>query len=124
MRISASATGGLSSVAEDPFDLAASKIPADTATRIKFETATGSTTIEELLHYAMIETNPEGSKTPSLVVVGRRSGINMEEGKLYHKTREELRSCLGALAGHIVAGGVRADLLVVQSKRLVEASRN
>ncbi|POR31660.1 K(+)/H(+) antiporter 1 [Tolypocladium paradoxum] len=124
MRISASAAEGSSAVAgEDLFEFASAKLPADTAARVKFETATGSTTMEELLQYATTETKESAErKAPSLVVIGRGSGGKMEEGKLEHRTREDLKLCLGVLAGHFVAGGARADLLVVQSKKLAEAS--
>ncbi|KND91087.1 K(+)/H(+) antiporter 1 [Tolypocladium ophioglossoides CBS 100239] len=126
MRVSASATGR-SSVASgeaDLFEIASARLPAATAARVKFETAAGSTTVEELLQYATTETTPGStdSKAPTLVVIGRGSGQKMDEGKLGHKTREDVKLCLGVLAGHFVAGGARADLLVVQSKKLAGAS--
>lgn len=126
MRISASATEGSSAAAgeEDLFQLASSRLPAGTASRVKFETAAGCTSVEELLQYATTEANPESTdpKAPSLVVIGRGSGEKMEEGKLDHKMKEDLKLCLGLVAGHFVAGGARADLLVVQSKKLPEVS--
>ncbi|PNY28299.1 K(+)/H(+) antiporter 1 [Tolypocladium capitatum] len=120
MRISASATEGSSAAAGkgDLFEIASANLPADTATRVRFETAAGSTTMEELLQYAATETNPGSTdpEAPSLVVIGRGSGKNMGEGKIGYRTREDLNLCLGVVAGHFVAGGARADLLVVQSK--------
>lgn len=87
--------------------------------RVKFETATGYSSVEQLLQYATSETKsnvPEVGTGPKLVVIGRREGASLDEGRLAHGSREDLRTCLGSLAGHFVAGGVRADLMVVQAK--------
>lgn len=118
LRARASA-GASSSVSDSLFENAVSQVSETMASRVKFETATGSSTVEELLQYATTETKsdlPESKAGPKLVVVGRRVGTKLDEGKLTNKSREDLRTCLGNLAGSFVAGGVRADLLVVQAK--------
>ncbi|QUC17338.1 uncharacterized protein UV8b_01579 [Ustilaginoidea virens] len=110
---------------DDAVDNASSRLPQSVASRVKFETATGHTTMEELLQYATSETEsdvPESKAGPKLLVVGRRDGAHVDEGKLVHKSRDDLRTCLGSLAGSFVAGGVRADLLVVQAKTAGESS--
>ncbi|UNI23336.1 hypothetical protein JDV02_009164 [Purpureocillium takamizusanense] len=111
-----------SGAAEDFFDLAADKLPAEAATRVKFERSNGPTTMEELIQHSTADANADESKSQRLIVVGRSSGAKMDVGKLTHSMREELRSCLGAVAGHFITGGVRADLMVVQSKKVVEST--
>ncbi|KAG6012903.1 hypothetical protein E4U43_007591 [Claviceps pusilla] len=111
-----------SSVAgNDFFNRASAQVSESMRSRVKFETATGRLTVEDLLQRATSETNsntPENTDGPQLVVVGRRDGAALDEGKLTFKSRDELRTCLGSLAGNFVAGGVRADLLVVQAKTI------
>ncbi|KAG6088180.1 hypothetical protein E4U15_006587 [Claviceps sp. LM218 group G6] len=104
----------------DVFDRAFAQLSENMARRVKFETAAGVSTMEDLLQHALSETNsdaPENMQGPQLVVVGRRDGgAVLDEGKGMYKVREELQACLGSLAGSFVAGGVRADVLVVQAK--------
>jgi hypothetical protein len=116
---SAGASSSPSSEGDSLFDRMSSQLPDSAAARVKFETATGSSTVEELLQYATAETKtdlPDSQAGPKLVVVGRRIAAELDEGKLSHRSREDLKLCLGNLAGNFVAGGVRADLLVVQAK--------
>ncbi|KAK4094612.1 hypothetical protein Purlil1_1217 [Purpureocillium lilacinum] len=122
LHVTTHAPGTASSGAEDLFELAAEKLPAETAARVKFERSNGPTTMEELLQHSAADTNADEAKSQRLIVVGRGSGAKMDEGKLNHKAREELRSCLGAVAGHFIAGGARADMMVVQSKKVAESS--
>lgn len=113
-----------SSAADSALEHAASQLSASVASRVKFDTATGASTVEELLQYATTETQSEQSGPkigPQLVVMGRRVAAQMDEGKLTDRPREDLRTCLGKLAGAFVAGGVKADLLVVQAKTVAEA---
>ncbi|KAG5980218.1 hypothetical protein E4U55_004264 [Claviceps digitariae] len=117
----AAASSSSSVAGNDLFNSAAAQISESMRSRVKFETATGPSTIEDLLQHATSETNsnaPENTDGPKLVVVGRRDGAALDEGKLAFKSRDELRTCLGSLAGIFVAGGVRADLLVVQAKTI------
>ncbi|KAG6021279.1 hypothetical protein E4U40_005416 [Claviceps sp. LM458 group G5] len=104
----------------DVFDRAFAQLSETMARRVKFETAAGVSTMEDLLHHALSETNSDAAENmqgPKLVVVGRRDGgAVLDEGKGVLKAREELQVCLGSLAGSFVAGGVRADVLVVQAK--------
>ncbi|KAG5962090.1 hypothetical protein E4U57_007336 [Claviceps arundinis] len=104
----------------DVFDRAFAQLSETMARRVNFETAAGVSTVEDLLQHALSETNsdaPENMQGPKLVVVGRRDGgAVLDEGKGMYKVREELQVCLGSLAGSFVAGGVRADVLVVQAK--------
>ncbi|KAG5972927.1 hypothetical protein E4U58_005943 [Claviceps cyperi] len=103
----------------DVFDSAFAQLSENMARRVKFETAAGVSTMEDLLQHALSETNDvaENMQGPKLVVVGRRDGgAALDEGKGVFKVREELQVCLGSLAGSLVAGGVRADVLVVQAK--------
>lgn len=109
------------------FDNAAAQLPPSMSSRVKFESASGPPpTIEELLQYATAETEsdvPESRARPNLVVIGRRDGASpLDEGKWNVRPREDLRTCLGGLAANFVAGGVRADLLVVQAKKKADAS--
>ncbi|KAG6009142.1 hypothetical protein E4U21_003211 [Claviceps maximensis] len=117
---SSSSSSSSSSVAGNAlFNSASAQVSESMGSRVKFETVTGPSTIEDLLQHAASETTfntPENTNGPKLVVVGRRDGAALEEGKLTFKVRDELRTCLGSLAGNFVAGGVRADLLVVQAK--------
>ncbi|KAJ6442818.1 K+/H+ antiporter [Purpureocillium lavendulum] len=122
MHITAHAAGASSSGFEDLFDVAEAKLPAETASRVKFERIAGPTTMEELIQHGSAEANSGDSKSQNLIVVGRSGGSKLDEGKLSHSTREELRNCLGSVAGHFIAGGVRADLMVVQSRRVAESS--
>ncbi|KAG6301178.1 hypothetical protein E4U45_003447 [Claviceps purpurea] len=104
----------------DVFDRAFAQLSETMARRVKFETAAGVSTMEDLLQHALSETNSDAAENmqgPKLVVVGRRDGgAALDEGKGVYKVREELQACLGSLAGSFVAGGVRADVLVVQAK--------
>ncbi|KAG6216209.1 hypothetical protein E4U34_005272 [Claviceps purpurea] len=104
----------------DVFDRAFAQLSETMARRVKFETAAGVSTMEDLLQHALSETNSDAAENmqgPNLVVVGRRDGgAALDEGKGVYKVREELQACLGSLAGSFVAGGVRADVLVVQAK--------
>ncbi|KAG6078957.1 hypothetical protein E4U16_001346 [Claviceps sp. LM84 group G4] len=106
----------------DVFDRTFAQLSENMARRVKFETAAGVSTMEDLLHHALSETNSDAAENmqgPKLVVVGRRDGgAVLDEGKGVLKAREELQVCLGSLAGSFVAGGVRADVLVVQAKRV------
>lgn len=107
------------------FEMAQSSLPADTAARVKFETTSGPTTVQDLLQLAQPAAgrpHTPGPKASTLVVVGRGSGAKLDQGKPSHVAREDLVGCLGRVAGEFVAGGVRADLLVVQAKRSAEAS--
>ncbi|OAA32469.1 K(+)/H(+) antiporter 1 [Moelleriella libera RCEF 2490] len=109
------------------FDNAAAQLPPSMSSRVKFESASGPPpTVEELLQYATAETEsdvPESRARPNLVVIGRRDGASpLDEGKWNVRPREDLRTCLGGLAANFVAGGVRADLLVVQAKKKADAS--
>lgn len=126
MRVSASdadasrwSAGGV-----DPFDSAQSDLSADAAARVSFTTCRGSTTMEELLQMADSETRrPQPELKPSsLVVVGYASGVGLQQGKLAKVTNENLVGGLGLVAGHLVAGGVQADVLVVRGPRPVEGS--
>ncbi|KAK2590495.1 hypothetical protein QQS21_011828 [Conoideocrella luteorostrata] len=130
LRARASATGTSSSLGDDLFEGAAAELSSSSSSssspsseiissRVKFETAAGSSTVEELLQYATSETKsdlPASKAGPKLVVIGRREGATLDDGKLGYRSREDLRTCLGDLAGNFVAGGVTADLLVVQAK--------
>ncbi|KAG5917198.1 hypothetical protein E4U61_002964 [Claviceps capensis] len=104
----------------DVFDRAFAQLSETMARRVKFETAAGVSTTEDLLQHALSETNSDAAENmqgPKLVVVGRRDGgAALDEGKGVLKPREELQVCLGSLAGSFVAGGVRADVLVMQAK--------
>ncbi|TWU76371.1 K(+)/H(+) antiporter [Metarhizium rileyi] len=114
--------GASNSVGDSLFENVSSRLPDSMASRIKFETGTGSSTVEELIQYATTETQsgvPESKAGPKLVVVGRRAAAKLDEGKLTHRPRDDLKVCLGNLAGNLVAGGVRADLLVVQAQATV-----
>lgn len=126
LRAQVSATETSSSTPKnDLFESASTHLSESMASRVKFETATGYSSVEELLQYATSETMsdvPEVGAEPKLVVIGRREGASLDEGKLAYRSREDLRTCLGSLAGHFVAGGVRADLLVVQAKNLGQVS--
>ncbi|KYK57462.1 K/H antiporter 1 [Drechmeria coniospora] len=105
---------------EDFFQIASSKLTTDMASRVRFDTATNATTAEELLQHAAAAAAAveEGSKTPSLIVVGRESGEQVGVDEKDQKAREEPRRCLGSLASHFIVGNVQADLLVVQSKKV------
>ncbi|KAG5927631.1 hypothetical protein E4U42_001998 [Claviceps africana] len=116
-----SASSSSVAAGNDLFNSASAKASERMGSRVKFETATGTPTVEDLLQYATSETksdDPESTDGPKLVVVGRRDGAALDEGKLTFKSRDELRTCLGSLASTFVAGGVRADLLVVQAKTI------
>ncbi|KAG5931488.1 hypothetical protein E4U53_001741 [Claviceps sorghi] len=118
-----SSSSSAAAAGNDLFNSASGKVSESMGSRVKFETATGTPTIEDLLQYATSETksdNPESTDGPKLVVVGRRDGAALDEAKLTFKTRDELRTCLGSLASTFVAGGVRADLLVVQAKSITQ----
>lgn len=117
----ATSTATSSSSEPDLFDLAKERLPGNTSERVKFETVTGATTVEDVLISARNEVDTSDNKTPYLIVAGRGSGSDLDEGKLDGKTREDLRNCLGAIAANYVAGGVRADLLVVQSRKVEES---
>ncbi|KAM4058636.1 sodium/hydrogen exchanger family protein [Hirsutella rhossiliensis] len=106
-------------------ETAQSSLSADTASRVKFETTSGPTTVEDLLQLAQPASgrpHTPGPKASTLVVVGRGSGAQLDQGKAGRAAREDLVGCLGRVAGHFVAGGLRADLLVVQAKQSAEAS--
>ncbi|KFG87145.1 Sodium/hydrogen exchanger family protein [Metarhizium anisopliae] len=114
-----SSVGASNSAGDALFERASSQSPASVAPRVHFKTETGPSTVEELVQYATTETQSgvtESKAGPKLVVVGRRVAAKLDEGKLTHRSREDLVLCLGNLAGNLVAGGVRADLLVVQAK--------
>ncbi|PHH74956.1 hypothetical protein CDD80_2737 [Ophiocordyceps camponoti-rufipedis] len=124
MRVSASNSDVSSSAGVDAFDSAQSDLSADMAARISFTTCRGSTTMEELVQLVDAETrSPQPElKLSSLVVVGYASGIGIQQGKLAMVTNENLVGCLGLVAGHLVAGGVQADVLVVRASRPAEGS--
>ncbi|KJZ77001.1 hypothetical protein HIM_03322 [Hirsutella minnesotensis 3608] len=127
VRISSTVTGAPKSppTPADLFDTVQSSLPADTLNRIKFDSVQPSITIEELQQLAQTESRPQSAgvkESPKLLVVGRSSDASLEPGKSKRVVREELICCLGPVGGQLVAGGVQADLLVVQAKRDVELS--
>ena len=83
MRVSASETAGSSSAAggEDLFAIASSKLPRDIAGRVKFETAAGSTTMEELLQYATTEAGAGSAGAQSSQSRRRRPWKRREDGR-------------------------------------------
>ncbi|KHN95978.1 K(+)/H(+) antiporter 1 [Metarhizium album ARSEF 1941] len=114
-----SSVGASNAVGDALFEGVLSQLPESVASRVSFRTEAGSSSVEELLQYATAETKSgvaESKAGPKLVVLGRRVTARLDEGKLTHRSREDLVLCLGSLAGNFVAGGVRADLLVVQAK--------
>ncbi|RCI13013.1 hypothetical protein L249_0466 [Ophiocordyceps polyrhachis-furcata BCC 54312] len=117
MRVSMSEQS--SSGAADAFDSAQSRLPADEAVRVKFSTVRGPATAEELVQLADSEAEV---KTSSLVVCGHGSGVGMDPGKLANAKQENLVACLGLIAGHFVAAGVRSDMLVVRAPRPAEVT--
>ena len=83
----------------------------------------GATTVEDVLNSVRKEVNARDNATPCLIVASRSNDSDVEskwECNLEVKTREESRSCLGAIAANYVAVGVQADLLVVQSRAVEE----
>ncbi|KAL3958612.1 hypothetical protein ACCO45_006774 [Purpureocillium lilacinum] len=80
LHVTTHAPGTASSGAEDLFELAAEKLPAETAARVKFERSNGPTTMEELLQHSAADTNADEAKSQRLIVVGRGSGAKMDEG--------------------------------------------
>lgn len=117
VRVSSSGQAGSSS-SDELIEVVTSNLPADTASRVSIRTVPGITTAEDLVAMAAAETSGEESKTPSLIVMGRGSGTNMDHGKLEERASEDLRACLGSLAGFYTSAGIGADLLVVQSRSL------
>lgn len=115
LRVSSTSNGGSSS-SDELIEVVTSRLPADTASRVSIRTVPGVTTAEELVSMAAAETSSEESKTPSLIVMGRSSGTDMDNGKLEEKASDDLRTCLGSLAGFYTSAGIGADLLVVQSR--------
>ncbi|RDA90753.1 hypothetical protein CP533_2974 [Ophiocordyceps camponoti-saundersi (nom. inval.)] len=103
----------------DAFDSAQSRLSTEDAARIKFSTIRGPATMEELVQLADSEAEV---KTSNLVVSGHGSGAGMDAGKLANATAENLVACLGLIAGHFVAAGVRSDILVVRAPRPAEVS--
>jgi len=101
---------------DEYFVFASTHVPAEVKPRVKFETVPASTTVEEILDRAASETQAETRETHTLIVLGRRAGVRPAEGKVAHTIAEEIKECLGDIAGNLIASGVKADLLVVQSK--------
>lgn len=120
-RLAVSASGTSSSASDDLMDLIEEKLPEETASRVTIKTVPGATTAEDLVAMAATETEGEDSKTPYLLVLGRSSGADLTVGKLDGNSSEDMRVCLGDLAGHVVRAGVQADLLVVQAAKLSES---
>lgn len=125
VRVSETSQTGAPASGAHLFESAQSSLSADAAARVRFETASGSTTVEDLLQLAQPTSgrpHTPGPKASTLVVVGRGSGAKLDQGRTGRAAREDVIGCLGRVAGHFVAGGVRADLLVVQAKRSADAS--
>jgi len=105
--------------AEDEYFAFASKhLPAQVASRVKFESVSATTTIEEILEHASSEFQTESREANwyNLFVVGRRAEAKPAEGKVSHMVVQEIRECLGVAAGHFIASEMKADMLVVQSR--------
>lgn len=109
---------GSSANRDNYFETVSAQVSADIATRVKFDTLPISTNIEELLQYADSDANLDHSDSnkPSLIVLSRHGGANMDKGKLTRTPKEDAQSCLGVIAGHLIASSVTTDLLVVQAK--------
>ena len=119
------ASTGASSSSNQVIDVASASLPAEMASRVKFDTPTGNShpSTDELVDQATAETTSNASDakaSPKLIVVGRRDGLMVDDAEKPTPVREDLKACLGHLAGCIVAGGVRADMLVVQAKTRAE----
>ncbi len=85
------------------------------ASRVKFETVTAQDGYEAVLERASTEMRPELTSR-KLIVLGRRAGSEAVGTKPSYKVVEEVREGLGSVAAHLVASGLRVDLLVVQAK--------
>ncbi|RDA86870.1 hypothetical protein CP532_1427 [Ophiocordyceps camponoti-leonardi (nom. inval.)] len=118
-RVSMSPEKSSSGAGSDAFDSAQSSLSTDEAARVRFTTVRGPATMEELVQLADSEAEV---KTSSLVVSGHGSGAGMDTGKLGSAKQENLVACLGLIAGHLVAAGVRSDMLVVRAPRPAEVS--
>jgi hypothetical protein len=108
-----------SSKTPDPYFAAAStSAPTKIASRVRFETVTVSNAVESVLERAASEIQPDSRGTTwlNLIVLGRRAGLKPVGGSMSQKVAEEIRECLGVLAGHITTSDVMADLLVVQAR--------
>lgn len=126
VRVSEPAAAGNSGGGHHLFETAQASLPSKTATRVKFDTAPGSATAEDLLKRARpASRRPDtpGLEAATFVVVGRDSGAQLGTNRSDQQAPEELVACLGRVAGRFVAGGVRADLLVVQAKKGPDVSR-
>lgn len=89
--------------------------------RVKFETVPARDGYAAVLERAATELQPEAKEVNShkLVVVGRRAGVEAVGGKPTYKVVEEVREGLGAVAAHLVASGLRVDVLSVQARAQV-----
>ncbi|CCF41843.1 hypothetical protein CH063_12006, partial [Colletotrichum higginsianum] len=102
----------------DYFGFVSSHTPAGVATRIRFETSSGSDVLEAASNYAAsgIRTDSREVTWHNLIVLGRQITAKPVEGKKSVRVLEEIKDCLGLAAGVFIASGVKADLLVVQAK--------
>ncbi|KXH27084.1 sodium/hydrogen exchanger family protein [Colletotrichum nymphaeae SA-01] len=102
----------------DYFGFVSTHVPANVASRIKFETSSSSNTLEAASSYAAsgVRTDTREVTWHNLVVLGRRSAVKATEGKASAKVSEDINDCLGIAAGVLITAGVKADLLVVQAK--------
>jgi len=103
---------------DDHFEFVSSRVSADVAPRVKFETMPGTSTAKEVLELAAkdIGANTRDPDRSNLIVLGRRSGAELAGAKDLHSAAEEVNECLGVVAGYFIADGVQADILVVQAK--------
>ncbi|TQN71404.1 K(+)/H(+) antiporter 1 [Colletotrichum shisoi] len=106
----------------DYFGFVSSHTPAGVATRIKFETSSGSDVLEAASNYAASGIRADSREVTwhNLIILGRQITAKPVEGKKSVRVLEEIRDCLGLAAGVFIASGVKADLLVVQAKTVAK----
>ncbi|KAI5456899.1 K+/H+ antiporter 1 [Mariannaea sp. PMI_226] len=92
-------------------------IPSKIANRVEITSSHVNNETDAVLHLISGELEKhEGNQTIyNLVVLGRRAAARMDEGKGTGVLADEVRQCLGVLAGHYASSDLQADLLVVQA---------
>jgi len=121
VHISAPAEDGASPTADDYFGFVSTHIPAEIASRVKFDTTPVGNTVEAVLERAASELGKESRDTSryNLFVLGRSVDVKSAEGKAPQRASDEVKECLGIMAGYLVESELQADVLVVRAKTSV-----